>query len=139
MHTSYSLSLAQAHQVVEQSPQVLLGPCRCRTVFHRCHAPLQAELVIGVGAQVFPQDRPGEYQPIAREEAHALLDECHRRGLFHTIMQCQKQFYALCNCCRCCCVPTRLRADYGIQGTLVKTGGSALPAELAIMVKGAMK
>lgn len=136
MHTSYSLSLAQAHQVVEQSPQVLLGPCRCRQVFHHCQAPLQAEIVIGIGAQVFPQDRPGEYKPITREEAHALLDECHRQGLFHTLMQCQHQFYALCNCCHCCCVPTRLRVDYGIRGTMVKMAGSTLPPELATMVAG---
>lgn len=134
MHASYSLSLAQAHQVVEQSPQLLLGPCRCRQVFHHCQAPLQSELVIGVGAQVFPQVRPAEYHPISKEQAHALVDECHRRGLFHTLMQCQEHFYALCNCCRCCCVPTRLRASYGIRGTLVRLEGPTLPPELAAAV-----
>ncbi len=135
MHTSYSVSLSQAHNVVDQSSQVLLGPCRCRQVFHRCQAPLLSELVIGIGAQVFPQDRPGEYQPITREQAHALLDECHRRGMFHTLMQCQEQFYALCNCCHCCCVPTRLRSEFGIRGTLVKMDAATLQQKLAT-VKG---
>ena len=130
MHTSYTVSLAQAHGVVDQSSQVLLGPCRCRQAFHRCQSPLLSELIIGIGAQVFPQDRPGEYQQVTREQAHTLLDECHHRGLFHTLMQCQEQFYALCNCCQCCCVPTRLRSDFGIRGTLVKIDAATLQHRL---------
>lgn len=27
---------------------------------------------------------------------------------------------AICNCCPCCCVPLRLRKDYGIKGALVR-------------------
>ena len=118
-HSSYTLTLAQARQVVEGSPEVFLGPCRCRQVFHHCQAPLRAELVIGRGARVFPQEHPGEYERISQGQALALLEESHRQGLFHTLMRCGAEAYALCNCCRCCCVPTRLRSAYGIRGALL--------------------
>lgn len=130
-HTSYALTLAEAQQVVDLAQGLALGPCRCRQVFHHCHSPAQAEIVIGAGAEVFPQLKPDEYEPLTRERARALLELFHRQGLFHTLMRCRGNFYALCNCCHCCCVPTRLRAGYGIRGTMVKTAGSALPPELA--------
>jgi len=30
-------------------------------------------------------------------------------------------FYAICNCCSCCCVPLRLKKEYGIGNALVRS------------------
>lgn len=127
-HTSYSLTLAEAQEVVELSPRIALGPCRCRQVSHNCQAPQRAEMIIGPGMEALPE--PGEYEFIAPERAKALLEEWHQMGLFHTLMRYRGSFYALCNCCRCCCVPTRLKAEYGIQGARLNRAAPGLLQEL---------
>jgi hypothetical protein len=70
---------------------------------------------------VFLAERPDEYRDITRDEAKEVLRECHRRGLIHTIIKCRNDFYAICNCCNCCCVPLRLNKRYGIGKALARS------------------
>jgi len=39
------------------------------------------------------------------------------------VLQGGDEFYAICNCCRCCCVPLRLRRDYKLRNTWVRGKG----------------
>ncbi len=57
---------------------------------------------------------------ITKEESRAILKQCHEKGLIHTIIKCREEFYAICNCCACCCVPLRMKRDYGIGKAVIR-------------------
>ena len=119
-HHGYFLTLEQAEQIIDASKSVGLKPCSCRQVFHNCDAPVMAEILIGTGVEVFSRIKPDEFHEVSKEEAKNILRQCHQKHMIHTIMRCQENFYAICNCCTCCCVPTRLRRNYKIEYALVR-------------------
>ena len=119
-HHGYLLTVAEAEQIVDASKNVALGPCSCRQVFRHCDSPIMSEIIVGTGVEVFSQIRPNGFREVSKEEAKEILRQCHQKRLTHTIMRCQQHFYAICNCCSCCCVPTRLRQGYGIEYALVR-------------------
>jgi hypothetical protein len=119
-HHGYFLTPGEAEQIIDASKNVALGPCSCRQVFHNCDAPIMAEIVVGAGAEVFPEIRSGEFHVISKDEAKDVMRQCHQRRLIPTLERCQGHFYAICNCCACCCVPLRLRQNYGIGNALVR-------------------
>lgn len=120
-HHIYLLTQEQAEQIVDASRKVALGPCSCRQVFHHCDAPIMAEIIVGTGSEVFPEVRAGEFKPVTKEEAKEVLRQCHQRRLIHTLSKCREDFYAICNCCTCCCVPLRLKQNYGVDNALVRS------------------
>jgi len=119
-HSGYYLTLAEAEQIVDIAQNVFLGPCSCRHEFHRCDNPVMSEIVLGNGSRNVYASRQKEFREVSREEAKKVLREAHARNLTQSIMRCGNNFYALCNCCTCCCVPTRLRQQYGIGLALVR-------------------
>lgn len=119
-HHGYILTLSQAEQIVDISKTVALGPCSCRQVSHKCDSPVMTEIVVGMGIEMASSGTPGELREISKEEAKEILRRCHEKHMLHTIMKCRAHFYAICNCCACCCVPTRLRQNYKIRYALVK-------------------
>ncbi len=114
----YVLTTAEAEAIVEAAEGLALGPCACRQVYHNCDNPVDVEIMLAPEGNVFVHGRPGDYRPISPEEAKAILRDCHHRGLVHTIIRCRDGFYAICNCCQCCCVPLRLHSRYGIGQAL---------------------
>ena len=76
--------------------------------------------MLGTSGNVFIAERPGDYREITKDEAKEVIRESHRRGLVHSIIKCRDDFYAICNCCTCCCVPLRLKKQYGIGNALVR-------------------
>ncbi len=120
-HNGYVLTLAEAEQIVDASRTVALGSCSCRQLFHRCDSPVMSEILIGDVELFAPRDKAKGFREVSKEEAKDILRQCHEKGLTHSIMQCGQHFYAICNCCRCCCVPLRLRRDYGIEYALVRS------------------
>ena len=119
-HAGYYLSLAEAEQIVDAAENVSLGPCSCREEFNNCDHPVMSEIVLGKGGGEVYATRVKEFRHISREEAKNVLREAHAKHLTQSIMRCGDHFYALCNCCTCCCVPTRLRRDYGVGMALVR-------------------
>lgn len=120
---AYLLTTDEAEEVVEMAEGLALGPCACRSVFARCDHPRNAEIMLGLSRNVFVAERPDDYREIDTEEARAILRDCRQRGLVHTIIRCRDDFYAICNCCSCCCVPWRLSKQYGIGAALTRSGG----------------
>ncbi len=120
---AYLLTLEEANEIVDSSATLALGPCACRTVFKNCQNSINTEIIVGLDGNAFIEERPQDYREITRDEAKQLLQECHRHGLIHTIIKWHQNFYAICNCCSCCCVPLRLRKEYGIGNALVRSGG----------------
>jgi hypothetical protein len=78
------------------------------------------EIVIGAGRKVYSKINNQGFHQISKEEAKEVLRKYHRSNVIHTIMHCQGLFYAICTCCPCCCVPSRLKRDYNIEYALVR-------------------
>ncbi len=121
MEEAYLLTPAQAEEIVDCSQGLSLGPCTCRAVFGNCDNPVNVEIMVGLNRNVFVTGRPQDYREITKQEARDILKQCHRRGLIHTIVKCRQDFYAICNCCSCCCVPLRLSKQYGIGNALIRS------------------
>lgn len=117
---AFLITLSEANEIVDISEGLALGPCTCRAVFHNCDNPINTEIMVGLSRGIFSEERPHEYREISKQEAKAVLSQCHRKGLIHTIVKCRRDFYAICNCCACCCVPLRLNKKYGIGNALTK-------------------
>ena len=117
---AYLLTIGEACEIVDNGDGVALGPCTCRTVFKNCDNPVNVEIMIGHSRNMFGELKPDEFREITKEEAKDILKQCHQRGLIHTIVKWQHDFYAICNCCSCCCVPLRLNKKYGIGDALIR-------------------
>lgn len=119
-HQGLSLTVAEAERIIDASDYIALGPCSCRQVFHHCDNPVMSEILVGTGVEVFARIENNGFHVVDKNEAKQVLRQCHRKGLTHNIMRCQQHFYAICSCCSCCCVPIRLRRNYGIEYALVR-------------------
>ncbi|MFC1968633.1 ferredoxin-like protein [Chloroflexota bacterium] len=118
---AYLLTLSEANEIVDSSEGLALGSCTCRTVFNNCDNPINTEIMVGLSRNIFVEERPYEYREITKQEARDILKQCHQSGLVHTIIKCRQDFYAICNCCACCCVPLRLKSQYGIGNALLRS------------------
>ena len=116
----YLLTPDEAEAIIDCSEKLALGPCSCRTVFKNCDNPVNTEIMVGLTQDVFIEERPEDYREITKLEAKEILRECRQKGLIHTVMKFQGSYYAMCNCCTCCCVPWRLSRKYGIGNALTR-------------------
>jgi len=121
MEGAYLLTTEEAEEIVDSAEGLSLGPCACRAVFRNCDNPINAEIMVGLSQNVFVEERPQDYREITKQEAKDILRQCHQRGLIHTIIKCRQDFFAICNCCSCCCVPLRLSKKYGIGSALTRS------------------
>ncbi len=121
MEGAYLLTLNEANEIVDISEGLAVVPCTCRTVFSNCDNPINTEILIGLSRNVFAEERQYDYREITKQEAKDILTQCHQSGLIHTIIKCRQDFYAICSCCSCCCVPLRLKKEYGIGSALVRS------------------
>ena len=119
-HSGYYLSLSEAEQIVDAADNISLGPCSCRQEFHNCLNPIMSEIVLGKGGKQVYASRVKEFRQIAKEEAKEILRRAHSQHLTQSIMRCGSNFYAICNCCSCCCVPTRLKSQFGVGRALLR-------------------
>ena len=118
MEGGYLLTPDEAEEVVDNAEGVALGPCTCRAVFKNCDNPIDVEIMLGPTRHIFMEAMPHDFREITKNEAKDILKDCHQRGLIHTIIKCREDYYAICNCCSCCCVPLRLSKQYGIGDAL---------------------
>jgi hypothetical protein len=120
LHRAYLLTPAEAVELVNVAEGVAVGPCDCRRVFKNCDHPVNTEILLGPSRHIMLEAMPKESREISRQEAEEILRENQRRGLIFTIIKCRGDFYAICSCCSCCCVPLRLSKKYGIGEALVR-------------------
>jgi len=114
MEGAYLLTADEAETIVDSAEGVAVGPCTCRSVFKNCDNPVNVEILLGPTRHIFMEHMPHDSHEITKEEAREILRDCHQRGLIHTVIKCKNDFYAICNCCSCCCVPLRISKQYGI-------------------------
>jgi hypothetical protein len=120
MHRAYLLTPAEAAELVNIAGGVAVASCDCRRAYKKCDHPVNAEILLGPTRHIMLEVMPKDSHEISREEAGEILRENQRRGLIFTIVKCRKDFYAICSCCSCCCVPLRLSKQYGIGEALVR-------------------
>jgi hypothetical protein len=120
LHRAFLLTPAEALELVDIAGGVALARCDCRRTFKKCSHPLDTEILLGPTRHIMQEAMPEGAREISPEKAGEILRENHRRGLVFTIIRCRGDFYAICSCCSCCCVPLRLSKQYGIGEALVR-------------------
>ncbi len=120
LHRAYLLTPAEAADLVAAAEGVALAKCDCRRTFKKCDHPIDAEILLGPTRHVVQEAMGKDAREITREQAGEILRENQRRGLIFTIIKCRGDFFAICSCCSCCCVPLRLSKQYGIGEALVR-------------------
>jgi ferredoxin len=86
-------------------PAVTLLDCPCRAGKADPCQPTQVCMLVGGGDFVLDH-RPERARRVTQDEALELLEQEHERGHVHTAYfkdACGHRFYAICNCCKCCC------------------------------------
>ncbi len=91
--------------VLKGPPRVVLLDCPCRHAKENPCQPTDVCMVVGNGD--FTLDHhPNRSREVTQQEALDLLLAEHKRGHVHTAFfkdACNNRFYAICNCCSCCC------------------------------------
>jgi hypothetical protein len=120
LHRAYLLTPKEAEELVTIAEGVAVGPCDCRRAYHKCNHPKNNEILLGPTRHIMREAMPEDSREISREEAGEILRDSQRRGLILNVIKCRGDYYAICSCCSCCCVPLRLSKQYGIGEALVR-------------------
>lgn len=104
--------------VLQGPPDVAAYECACRHARATpCH-PTQVCMVVGQpGVDFILEHNPHSSRRLTQAEALDLLRAEHERGHLHSAWfkdAMQNRFYALCNCCKCCCGGVEAMTRYGI-------------------------
>jgi len=102
--------------VLNSSPGVTLLECPCRHAREDpCH-PTEVCMIVG-GGEFILEHHPGRSRRVTQQEALDLLRAEHKRGHVHTAYfkdACNDRFYAICNCCSCCCGGLEAMVEHGV-------------------------
>ena len=98
--------------------RIAVGPCRCRIGHRACRHPMETDIVIRTGTDVWLEAFPREYRVIEAEEAVRIIEVCASVGMFHMVfLHCliggAMNEYVICNCCTDGCVPYILNRSLG--------------------------
>lgn len=97
-----------ARDIVLHNPDhIVVLECPCRSVRKEPCLPLDVCMIVGEPFASFVLDHhPGRSRPLSRDQAVQLLEQEHERGHVHHAFfkdAMLGRFYAICNCCSCCC------------------------------------
>jgi len=104
--------------VLKGPPDVAVYECACRHARTNPCQPTQVCMIIGQPFVDFIlEHNPKSSRRLTREEALDLLEAEHERGHLHSAWfkdACLNRFYAICNCCKCCCGGIKAMTKYGV-------------------------
>lgn len=99
-------------------PDVAVYECGCRHAHTNPCQPTQVCMVIGQPFVDFTlEHNPQSSRRLTQTEALDLLEAEHERGHLHSAWfkdACLDRFYAICNCCKCCCSGIEAMTKYGV-------------------------
>jgi NAD-dependent dihydropyrimidine dehydrogenase PreA subunit len=102
--------------VLKGPPGVTVLECPCRYARENPCTPTDVCMLVGDGRFAL-EHHPQRSRRITQDEALALLDAEHARGHVHTAYfkdACGDKFYAICNCCTCCCGGLEAMVRHGV-------------------------
>ena len=99
---------AHARDIIMLNPDhIVLLECPCRVARENPCLPLDVCIIVGEPfAGFIAEHHPQRSRWITAEEAAGVLEAEHRRGHVHHAFfkdAMLNRFYAICNCCSCCC------------------------------------
>ena len=103
-----------ARDIVLENPHSLaLGPCGCRLNSDKPYLdyPMEVCLMVGDPTADFIAELTPKFRHIDQDEAIHVLEESHKRGDVHCAYfkkEIANRFYAICNCCACCCMGVKM-------------------------------
>ena len=104
--------------VLQGPPDVAIYECGCRHARANPCQPTQVCMVIGQPFVDFVlEHNPQSSRRLTQNEALELLRAEHERGHLHSAWfkdVLLDRFYAICNCCKCCCGGIEAMTKYGI-------------------------
>jgi NAD-dependent dihydropyrimidine dehydrogenase PreA subunit len=93
--------------VLAGPPDIAVLECACRAKSENPCTPTRVCMVVGQPFVDFiVEHNPGRSNRLSRADAVKLLEAEHERGHVHCAWfkdGCAGRFYAICNCCKCCC------------------------------------
>ncbi len=108
---------AARHLVLKGPSEVAVYECACRNNRINPCKPTQVCMVIGQPFTNFIiEHNPKSSRRISQAKALELLREEYERGHLHSAWfkdACMDRFYAICNCCKCCCSGIEAMVKYG--------------------------
>jgi hypothetical protein len=119
-HRSYLLTGDEAEALVTLAGALAAAPCTCRKMYHKCNHPQDNEILLAPSRHALLETMPRDAQEILPEKAAAIVKDSRQRGLVLTIVKCREDYYAICSCCSCCCLPLRFSKKYNIGEALVR-------------------
>jgi NAD-dependent dihydropyrimidine dehydrogenase PreA subunit len=102
--------------LLNASPEVTVLDCPCRMIRENPCLPLGVCMIVGGGAFV-REHLPDRSRRVTRKEALDILEAEHERGHVHTAYfkdAVGDRFYAICNCCSCCCGGIEAMMQHGV-------------------------
>ena len=103
---------AQAMEHLKKARIFALTHCICRTNYNRCDKPREVCFLLNEVAEKYIAK--GLAKKISFEEAEDVVRTANANGLVHlTLYQPDREIFALCNCCPCCCHDLQLLMKYG--------------------------
>lgn len=128
IHLDHDISLSNLEQVIpypmardlilKGPPDVVAYECACRHAQPNPCKPTQVCMIIGQPfADFVLEHNPQSSLRLTQKEALDLLEDEHRRGHVHSawfkdVML--DRFYAICNCCKCCCGGINAMTKHGV-------------------------
>ena len=103
--------------VLSGPPDVAVYECGCRHARANPCRPTQVCMIVGQPFVDFIlEHHPHTSRRISQAEALEMLESEHKRGHLHSawfkdVML--ERFYAICNCCKCCCGGIEMMVKYG--------------------------
>jgi ferredoxin len=111
--------------VLNGPPDVTVFECACRHARANPCQPTQVCMAVGQPfADFVAEHNPDSSRRVSQAEALELLRAEHERGHLHSAWfrdVCLDRFYAICNCCKCCCGGVESMVKYG-SGVMASSG-----------------
>jgi Pyruvate/2-oxoacid:ferredoxin oxidoreductase delta subunit len=109
---------AARNLLLEGPPEVAAFECPCRTARRNPCRPTDVCMVVGQPFVDFVlEHHPRHARRLTQTEALELLEAEHRRGHVHAAWFkdiCLDRFFAICNCCKCCCGGIDAMQNHGV-------------------------
>jgi ferredoxin len=120
--------------VLQGPPDVAAYECACRHARAKHCQPTQVCMVVGQpGVDFILEHNPHSSRRLTQAEALDLLRVEHERGHLHSAWfkdAMRNRFYAICNCCKCCCGGIEAMTRYGIPSMASSGFVAALDREI---------